>query len=254
MAQSELKSMNILIFISLIFLISCGPSIKDVTLESETNSSLSDPTRNPDSVEIPPALDPLTPDAETSAWVSFKMGAESYSLAHGPANFWEGCEIRQNVKGGYSSDSICGRAYFHPKFSSVLNKNFYSCAQDAAKKAAIAPPKRIFIKHFGSYNDRNGRGSASLSMHAYARALDIVNFNLYDANNVLTRISTHVRDYKGKTALFYDQFRECWRKTMPTVCKGKSEGMGSIGHPDSDLGGNTLHNDHIHLSLPLCAG
>lgn len=249
--------MKKLICLSLLVLSACGPAMREDMYETQTNASQDVPSRDPDSEEVPPALDPNPyprPGADTPAWVSFKIGTDTHQLAHGPANFWEGCEIRQTVKGGYSSDTICGRAYFHPKFSTILNKNFYKCAVDAAAVAQIAKPVRIFLKHFGTYNDRNARGGSNLSMHAYARALDIVNFNLYDSKDGLTRVSTHVRDYKGKTAVFYDRFRECWRQGMPAVCKGKSEGVGSIGHPSSNLGGNTLHNDHIHLSLPLCAG
>ncbi len=249
--------MKTLFFFFAVVLVSCGPALRDDLYETTANSSLAnDPARDPDSEGVPPGLDPQapSPEADLPAWVSFKMNPDTQTLAHGPANFWEGCEVRQTVKGGYSSDTVCGRAYFHPKFANVLNKIFFNCAVTAAKSAVIGKPARVFIKHFGSYNNRNSRGGSSLSMHAYARALDIVNFNLYDANNVLTRVSTHVRDYKGKTALFYDRFRECWRQAMPAVCKGKSEGSGSIGHPESNLGGNTLHNDHIHLSLPLCAG
>lgn len=246
--------MKTLIFFSMIFLISCGPSMKENVFEEPSNNAQTDPTRDPDSVEVPDSLSPVTPDAEVPAWVSFKMNPTTQTLAHGPANFWEGCEVRQTIKGGYSSDTVCGRAYFHPKFAGELNKSFYSCVREAAVTAKIPAPERVFIKHFGSYNDRNARGGSTLSMHAYARALDIVNFNLYDVNGVLTRISTHVRDYKGATAVFYDKFRACWKTKMPTICNGRSEGIGSIGHPESDLGGNTLHNDHIHLSLPLCAG
>lgn len=216
------------------------------------NNVQNDPVREPDSVEVPDSLNPTTPDTTQEPWVSFKINPQVYTLAHGTAHFWEGCEVRQTIKGGYSSDTVCGRAYFHPRFAEELNKNFYKCVREAAATAKIATPDRVFIKHFGTYNDRNARGGSNLSMHAYARALDIVNFNLYDAKGTLTRISTHVRDYKGATALFYDKFRACWKTTMPTVCNGKSEGIGSIGHPESALGGNTLHNDHIHLSLPLC--
>ena len=136
-----------------------------------------------------------------------------------------------------------------------MNQHFFRCAKTAAQRAGLPEPARIFIRHIGSYNDRAARGSTRLSMHAYARALDLVNINLYDSRGALSRISTHVRDYKGSTAVFYDEFRACWKSTMPSGCRsGDTEYSGSIGFPGSKAGGNTLHNDHLHLSLPLCAG
>ena len=116
-------------------------------------------------------------------------------------------------------------------------------------------PKKIFINHYGSYNDRAARGTNRLSLHAYARALDIVNFNLLDETGRITRISTNVRNYRGTTKIFYDEFRQCWKEKMPASCTpNQTEYKGSIGIPQSPLGGNNLHNDHIHLSYALCGG
>lgn len=248
--------MKTLILLFAVSLAACGPALQEANFEQSLNETFNDPFagEEPPPEEIPEALNPEAPEvSEAAPWVSFKMNPSSATLAHGPANFWEGCEVRQTIKGGYSSDSVCGRAYFHPRFAQELNKHFYKCVDQAALTAKINKPSRVFINHFGSYNNRSARGSSRLSMHAYARALDIVNFNLYDANGVFTKISTHVRDYKGQTAVFYDKFRACWKASMPAGCSGQTEGSGSIGHPESDQGGNTLHNDHIHLSLPLCA-
>jgi hypothetical protein len=189
------------------------------------------------------------------ATVPFYLNPTRQRLAHDVAQFWEGCQSAQLVEGGYESDSTCSKAYFQPKFAAHLNRHFLSCAKAAAARAGIAQPARLFIRHWGSYNDRAARGSTRLSMHAYARALDIVNFNLYDATGKLTRISTHVRNYSGSTAVFYDEFRACWKASIPSSCRsGDTESSGSIGFPGSKAGGNTLHNDHLHLSFPLCAG
>lgn len=186
---------------------------------------------------------------------TFYLDSGLYALAHNNANRWDGCKSGYTSQGGYNSDSKCGRAFFHPKFAGNLNEFFFRCISDAAKVAGYPQPNRIFIKHLGSYNDREARGSSRLSNHAYARALDISNFNLYDKNGKLYRVSTLLRNYKGSQAKFYDEFRQCWSESMPSGCRpGKTEYLGSIGHRSSKLGGNTLHNDHIHLSLPLCAG
>ena len=132
---------------------------------------------------------------------------------------------------------------------------FFICISDAAQVAGYPQPSRIFINHLGTYNDRTARNSTRLSHHAYARAIDIKNFNLVDGQGRLHRISTHLNQYSGAQARFYDEFRDCWRESMPASCTpNQVEYRGSIGHTSSRLGGNSLHNDHIHLTYPLCAG
>lgn len=192
------------------------------------------------------------PGAATSP--DFIFNATKVRLAHDLAQFWEGCNSQQVVRGGYESDTSCSKAYIQPSFAVHLNQHFFSCVKRAASKAGYAEPTKAFIRHWGTYNDRSARGSTRLSMHAYARAIDVVNFNLYDRSGNLTRVPTHVRNYSGKVAVFYDDFRDCWKSTIPSTCRSSdTESVGSIGHPSSKLGGNTLHNDHLHLSYPLCA-
>lgn len=162
----------------------------------------------------------------------FELDPKITTLAHGPAQFWMGCETKATVMGGYDSDTKCGRAYLFPNYAIHLNKYFMGCVDRAASRAGFAKPQRVFIKHFGSYNDRDARGSSSLSMHAYARAIDVVNINLFDSAGKLTRFSTNVRDYKGANAVFYDEFRQCWKEKVPAPCKpSNSEGIGSIWYP-----------------------
>ncbi len=202
---------------------------------------------DPDGSTLPPVVVPLKN--------TFSMSSTLYSLAHGKANRWNGCEGSKSSQGGYNSDSRCGTAFFHPSFADNLNEAFFTCAREAAVEAGLPQPQRIFIRHLGSYNDRNARGSSRLSNHAYARALDIVNFNLYDHQGGHFKVSTYLRDYKGAQAVFYDTFRDCWADSIPSSCRaGNTEYLGSIGHRSSKLGGNSLHNDHLHLSYPLCAG
>ncbi len=195
---------------------------------------------------------PVAPDSR----VHFYTDGKYYSLARNKALRWEGCRSEAVIKGGYLSDTSCGRAYLYDKFVTHLNDHFFTCIEKSAQAASLSQPYGVFINHLGSYNDRTARGSSRLSMHAYARALDIKNFNVIDSRGNVTRISTHINDFKGATAKFYDEFRGCWMKTMPSNCKsGQTEYQGSIGHTKSKVSGsNSLHNDHIHLSFPFCAG
>lgn len=184
----------------------------------------------------------------------FSLSTTSLKLAHGPARVWNGCDPNATVMGGYNSDTICGKGYFHPLFAQHLNTHFFACVEAAAKAADLSPPMQVFVRHLGTYANRNGRGSSNLSMHAYARALDIAQFNLLDRAGRVTKISNELKSYKGSTAIFYDSFRQCWKSSLPATCApGKKEYNGSIGHPLSAMGGNSLHTRHIHLSFPFCA-
>jgi len=203
--------------------------------------------------EIPETLESLgmAPSAKSG---DFSLSDETYNLAHGPAQIWNGCDTDAAVMGGYNSDSKCGKGYFHPIFAGHLNRHLLTCVERASREAYIPRPARIFIRHLGTYNNRNGRQSSSLSMHAYARAMDISQFNLYDDSGKVTRISNEMKNYTGATATFYDAFRKCWKDSLPQTCRpGQKEFNGSIGHPKSALGGNSLHTNHIHLSFPFCA-
>lgn len=186
---------------------------------------------------------------------TFSLDTQIFQLAHDKAVRWDGCVSTQMSRGGYNSDSTCSRAFFHPSLAKNLNEVFFICVRDAARASGLPEPQKVFVRHVGTYNDRNARNSTRLSHHAYARAWDIVNFNLYDQKGQLTRISTYLRDYSGAQAQFYDEFRDCWRESLPSSCRpGQTEYMGSVGHTSSKLGGNSLHNDHLHLAFPLCAG
>ncbi len=186
---------------------------------------------------------------------TFYIEPKNFSLNHGPSKRWDGCQNGYRSNGGYNSDLKCGRAFIEEKFGKNLNKIFYKCVFNAAKDANYANIQKVFINHLGSYNDRTARNSKRLSHHAYARALDIKNFNLVDNKGNNIKVSTLLRDYSGSQAKFYDSFRQCWKDSMPSSCSpGKTEYKGSIGHKSSKLGGNSLHNDHIHLAFPLCAG
>lgn len=250
----------ILLIIVTLGLAACGPqggkmlTVEDLQSEEDAlNGELQDPVDDGDEDVLTPAPTPTPLPGESR--VSFYLSSLKHQLAHDVAQFWEGCQTEQIVKGGYESDSVCSKAYVQPAFGVHLNRHFMTCVRTAATKAGIAAPARVFVRHWGSYNDRPARGSTRLSMHAYARAIDIVNFNLYDAKGTLKRISTHVRDYSGANAVFYDEFRACWKATIPSSCRSSdTESSGSIGFPGSKMGGNTLHNDHLHLSFPLCAG
>ena len=204
---------------------------------------------------LPPEGGITPPPVQVSLKNTFLIESREYSLAHGPAYRWDGCNQSKMTQGGYNSDTNCSRAFFHPAFVNNLQDDFFVCVHSAALEAGYPEPRKVFIRHVGTYNDRPVRNGTRLSNHAYARAWDITNFNLFDIEGNSYRVSTYLRDYEGSQAVFYDEFRACWMASLPSSCgPGNSEYKGSIGHQASELGGNSLHNDHLHLSYPLCAG
>lgn len=253
-----------------VFLMGCDPGFRTVNnLGSQSNFSdeeIPDDFTSPEDERQDPIDDggiseEIDPDPiEIIDQIVFKTDTffledQTFQLAHDSALRWDGCNEEYESAGGFNSDTRCGRAFFHPLFSVHLNDSFYRCVQEAAEDSALPQPESIFINHLGSYNDRNARNSSRLSNHAFARALDISKFILYDSEGQRYTISTLLRDYVGAQAVFYDSFRACWRDSLPENCeRGGTEASGSIGHRSSAMGGNTLHNDHIHLSFPSCAG
>ena len=187
--------------------------------------------------------------------VRFALDGRLFALAHGVGDKWVGCDDDQVIPGGYNSNTRCGNGFLHPAFADHLEKYFYECILMASERAGLSEPYRVFMNHLGTYNDRNVAGSSELSFHAYARAMDIAKFNLIDRQGNVTLISTHIRDFDGPTVPFYNEFRSCWASTLEATCSpGDREYRGSVGHTESDMGGNSLHADHIHLSFPFCGG
>ena len=190
-----------------------------------------------------------------SVMTTFKVENREFNLAYNKALRWNGCSLDQKAMGGSGNDNNCGIAFLHKAFHENLNLAFFRCVGAAARTAGYPSPAKVFIHHWGTYSNRRIRNGRSLSLHARARAMDIVSFTFFDRNGRGYAVSTHKRHYNGSQAVFYDKFRDCWRNSLPESCAFSQRGeyLGSIGHPMSRLGGDSLHNDHLHLSLPLCA-
>ena len=251
--QTKTKATLSLFLIALTFLtVRCSPILGDGDWAS--GSSDEETQGSPGSGINPgPAPDPDPNPPVAGLFFSILPGTQQ--LAWGPGVTWNGCDKDAIVRGGYDSDTKCGNGTILPAYANHLNKYFFGCVEKAAADADFQQPQKVFLRHWGTYVNRNARNSSSLSMHAYARAIDIVKFILFDRSGAVTQVSTNVRDFKGATVKFYNSFRQCWKETMPSTCRpGQREYVGSIGIPGSALGGNDLHNDHIHLSFPLCAG
>ena len=187
------------------------------------------------------------------AVTTFKVETKEFKLAHNRALRWNGCSLSQEAMGGPSNR--CGDAFLEGDFHRNLNLSFGQCVRNAAGTAGYPEPVRFFIQHVGTYSNRRIRNGRELSLHARARAMDIVRFHLFNREGVRYVVSADKRHYRGKQAVFYDEFRDCWRASLPGNCafSQRGEHLGSIGHPASKLGGDSLHNDHLHLSFPLCA-
>ncbi len=186
---------------------------------------------------------------------SFSVSA-SFNHVNDRAVKWNGCSSNTLVKGGKGTNTGCDEDYLHPSMAAHMEKSFFKCAVRASADAGISRPARLHLNHAGTFSNRTVAGTEMMSLHALGRAIDINAFNLYDSNNKVTRISTNIRDYRGKTKAFYDSFRSCWRKSLPRSCQGRysREQEGSIGLPGSAEPNNGAHADHLHLTFPPCGG
>jgi hypothetical protein len=252
---------TVLMLITSIILVACAkPNSDDEWASGVPDSSQGEGSQGggDNNSELPaePPTEPIpTPNEPVDPLVFFSVGIIRTQLANGPALTWNGCEPSAIIRGGYDSDSTCGKAYLHPSFADHLNKHFFSCIEKASSDANLPRPESMFIRHIGTYNNRNSRGSTTLSLHAYAKGIDLAKFILFNANGSTTVINNTMKNYSGANGAFYDSFRQCWKDSLPATCKpGQREYQGSIGHPNSAMGGNSLHTGHIHLTFPPCAG
>lgn len=88
----------------------------------------------------------------------------------------------------------------------------------------------MFIRHIGTYNSRNSRGSSTLSLHAYAKGIDLAKFIIFNTNGSTTVINNTMKAYSGANGAFYDSFRQCWKdseslKDVEVKCKAKGENL-----------------------------
>ena len=253
--MEKLKELTV-VFLLLGTLVGCAPATSADGGEWASGSSDSElPNGSLDQV---PTLEPTFPNTDNQhvvAGKNFSFSSTTVKLTNANAKTWDGCNPAVRVNGGYVSDTKCGKGYFIPKYAEKLEGEFFRCAEEAALDGGYPRPQRVFINHIGTYVNRASRGSTTLSMHAYARGIDLAKIILIGSDGRRTSVGLNVRDYKGAAAKFYDSFRQCWKESMPSACKaGQREYRGSIGNPKSAMGGNNLHNTHIHLSFPFCAG
>jgi len=189
---------------------------------------------------------------DPSEQVGFRIEPGLYQLEDGEGVLWDGCGENQFVGGGFQSDTECGKAFLHPRFATHLETHFKNCIETSASAAGLAAPFEVYLRHRGTYEKREGNDR--LNLHSYARAIDIESFQLISATGGAISISAHVDDYQSPTSDFYDSFRRCWADTMPDACvPGQEEYRGSVGHLESELGGNSRQSDNLQLSLPFCA-
>jgi hypothetical protein len=94
----------------------------------------------------------------------------------------------------------------------------------------------VAIEHFGTYNCRDIAGSATLSEHAHARAIDIAGFVLENGKRI-----TVARDWQGDdpAALFLRDVRDGACRLFSTTLS-----------PDY----NAAHRDHLHLDEAMRGG
>ena len=94
----------------------------------------------------------------------------------------------------------------------------------------------VAIEHFGTYNCRDIAGSAMLSEHAHARAIDIAGFELANGKRI-----TVARNWSGDDAeaLFLHDIRDGACRLFATTLS-----------PDY----NAAHRDHLHLDQAMRGG
>lgn len=114
-----------------------------------------------------------------------------------------------------------------------MARTFTGWAQYGAARAAeqILGSPLVRIETFGSFNCRTIAGSAKLSQHAHANAIDVSAFVLADGRRVTVKDG-----WNGSSAE-----RQFLRIVHQSACKR----FGTVLGPDY----NAAHRDHLHLDL-----
>ncbi|MCC6138243.1 MAG: extensin family protein [Bdellovibrionaceae bacterium] len=130
-----------------------------------------------------------------------------------------------------------------------MNKDFGKCVQESATAAGMGKVTDINVSHMGGYRDRrvnNGGRSKSWSLHATGRALDIGRIDIVAGGKThripMTKGTNDGRNGRAGSR-FYKTFNACWAKNNKNSCGTKSI---------LDCNYNSLHHDHVHISLPYC--
>lgn len=257
-----LKNLSVFIILSFIFLQTQAqtPSTdyQDLIFDLDYSSNPYSETTQPASVSNPPpAIYEANPSPEVPRTIkNISILPGSRSLPHGPAVTWNGCDKNVRVQSGLDLKN-CSQWLLHPTMAKQMEGHLFRCASEAANKVGLRGAEKIYLTVSNTYRNTNVAGSNRISLHAYARAMDINKISYLDKNNkIIGSFSSHVRDFQNSTTnqIMYNKFRECWRQSLGSKCLSRysREHEGSIGIPGSDLGGNNAHLDHIHLSTPDC--
>ncbi|MEZ5708156.1 MAG: extensin family protein [Blastomonas sp.] len=121
-----------------------------------------------------------------------------------------------------------------------LARTFTGWAQYGVARAAeqMLGSTLVRIETFGSYNCRTIAGSAKLSEHAHANAIDVSAFVLADGRRISVK-----NGWSGGTT----QERAFLRAVQKSACRR----FGTVLSPDY----NAAHHDHLHLDMsakPFC--
>ncbi len=148
-----------------------------------------------------------------------------------------------SFKFGHHPEAGCdGELKMHEDLATFISNNFGRCVSQAAGVNSFEKGK---VHHAGTMGDAKHQRTKSL--HNYGLAIDI---NTIEIDG---RVFTYAdRDETPGAAQFFEKLRKCWGDAAQRERNGclpeRASGMphGSIGHEDHN------HQNHLHLSLPMC--
>lgn len=171
---------------------------------------------------------------------------------------------------GLSSQTPCGaKEYLHPATVDFIDKYLHECTREGLRQVGVTQnPLRVVIDTMSLFSDRNVRGSGKPSQHSIGNAIDIHQIQVEYADGSKAAYPAAAVGRNGRTmpgferctsgcrgqrfkksgnALFYVGFKACLDKKMESIIAGRKCAGGTLGCDD-----NADHNNHIHLSAPIC--
>ena len=182
----------------------------------------------------------FSPEQEEMHFSELEKGIQSKGVY--PYLHWNECQ-EIGPEGNYSGHPCHRKRRISEILYDFLETHLTQCVEDAAYLLGHSM-ESFKITHDGIFADSK---HSPRSLHSEGRAIDIAAITLRTSQNKKVRLSFKKLG-KGR---FYSSLRACWGLSLATFngCPysgGSAKRTGSIGKE------NRNHQNHLHLSVPVC--
>lgn len=183
---------------------------------------------------------PFSPEQEEIFFSKQEKGVQAKGIY--PYLFWNECQ-KVGPEGNYSGHPCHRKRRISEILYEFIEIHLSQCIEEAAHLLDHSM-ESFKITHDGIFADPN---HSPRSLHAEGRAIDIAAITITTSLKEKVRLG-FAKLGKGR---FYNSLRACWGLSLATFngcpySSGAANRTGSIGKEDR------RHQNHLHLSVPVC--